>query len=1089
MKLKTKLLLGLSMLPILVFLLIGISWFQLNKLNHTNVALQADYEIVNLAEQIHRGVKNEAISLRNIVLFNNQELIEKELAVLQKESDVVTYNVQLLETKLTTDELKPMIIDVINTNNKFNDYKDNLIELINAGKRNEALILINNQSNLIHEELFQKVSILTTTFEENMDSSLRRISNDFRKDILMSGIISILVLMIMIGTVFRNVWALAFRLKNVSDVMYSIASGSADLGMKVEVKSDDEIDEVGKSFNKMVESLEEQKRKEQSLIWVKSNVAEITTRMTGLHDLDALAQTFLSKVAPLTEAAHAVFYMKDDNSHDSKSIYRLLASYAYKERKHLATSFQLGEGLVGQAAFEKSPIILTDVPADYIRVTSGLGELPPLTVYVLPVCFEKDVNAVVEIASFKAFNEDQQMLLEELTNGLGIILDSVMGRRKLAKLLEESQMLTEEVQAQAEELQSQQEELRVTNEELEEQTQALRQSEEKLQMQQEELEQTNLELIQKAESLEEKNKILEQTNNEVERSRVELEEKARQLALSSKYKSEFLANMSHELRTPLNSLLILSKLLADNRDGNLSDKQVEYSKTIYSSGSDLLILINDILDLAKIESGKVEIYPKRIDMNEMVELIEQSFRPIANEKQLSFDIVVKKAMQSSLYTDGKRLQQVLKNLLSNAFKFTHQGGVILEIDCMTNIDSKSVFVFSIIDTGIGVPKDKQELIFEAFQQADGTTSRKYGGTGLGLSICREIAALLGGRIAVESEEGKGSKFMFYVENYEEELIKQENDSQWDEVAPTKEVANKGNYEITSMPKAADSNERFLLVDNNLSIKRVLIVDDDVKQRNSLMEFIGEKDVILKAVSTGAEAMEELNYEQYDCVILDLGLEDTTGFEFLKKIKSKVEEENLKVIIYTGHNLTSKEEMYLNKYAHTIIIKDERATQRLNDELDLFLHSSNEKADTMNLEITVQKHILPSLKGKNVLVVDDDVRNVYALSSILELYGMNIKFAENGIEGLELLEAYPDFDIVLMDIMMPEMDGYEAIQKIRANPKYEQLPVIALTAKAMKDDREKCLNAGASDYIVKPVNPDKLISLIRVWLYNQEGSNK
>ncbi len=1076
MKLKTKLLIGLSTLPILVFLLIGISWFQLTKLNHMTAVLKANYDIVFLAEQIHRGIKNEAISLRNIVLFTDQEQVQKELSRLQEESAMVTENVALLNSQLIPNEQKSMVTDLVNTNKRFNDYKGNLIELISSGKRVEAINLINNEGHQLHEELFQKISTLTTTFKDNLDLSLGNISSDFRKNIMTGGIISILALIISISYIFRNVWTVAFRLKKVSNVMYSVANGSGDLGTKVEVNSNDEIDEVGKSFNKMVESLEEQKRKEYSLVWVKSNIAEITTNLTGMHDLKALAQTFLSKIAPLTEAAHAVFYMKDEKDNEKNPTYKLLASYAYKERKHLSTSFSIGEGLVGQAAFENSPIILTNVPSDYIRVTSGLGELSPLTVYVLPVTFENDVKAVVEIASFEPFNMDQQTLLEELTNSLGIILDSVIGRRRLATLLEEAQMLTEEVQAQSEELQSQQEELRMTNEELEEQTQALRQSEEKLQLQQEELEQTNIELKEKAESLEGQNKILEQTNKEVESARVELEEKAKQLALSSKYKSEFLANMSHELRTPLNSLLILSKLLADNRDGNLSEKQIEYSKIIHSSGSDLLILINDILDLAKIESGRVELNPSKVRINNLVEYIEQNFKPIAEEKQLRFDIVVKDGVPSALYTDEKRLQQVLKNLLSNAFKFTHRGAVRLEIESVTDFNKQSRFKFSIIDTGIGVPKDKQELIFEAFQQADGTTSRKYGGTGLGLSICREIATHLGGKVVVESEEGKGSTFMFYVGDYKQEILITETSHDLDEVAVTKEPLITEGQSIKSMPVTHKNN----------NIKRILIVDDDMKQRNSLMELIAEKDVILKAVSTGAEVIEELKHAQVDCIILDLGLKDTTGFALLEKIKSKVEAENVKVIIYTGRDLTSKEEMYLNKYAHTIIIKDECAVQRLNDELELFLHSNHENEDSTNQSIIVQKQILPRLEGKNVLIVDDDIRNVYALSSILEQYGMEIIFAENGVEGLELLAVHPEIELILMDIMMPEMDGYEAIGRIRANPKYVDLPVIALTAKAMKEDREKCMKVGASDYIVKPVDPDQLISLISVWLYSEEG---
>lgn len=856
--------------------------------------------------------------------------------------------------------------------------------------------------------------------------------------------------------------------------MGDVANGSADLSTRVKVKSNDEIDDVAKSFNKMVHSLEEQLEKEQSLIWVKSNIAEISTDLNGKHDLESLSQTFLSKAVPLVESAHAVLYVKGMDEREEEPVYKLFASYALKERKHLTNVFRKGEGLIGQAVLEKKPIILTNVPSDYIQVKSGLGEAPPLNIYVLPICFEGDVKAVLELASFKPFDTVQQSFLEELVGVSGIIFESVMGRIQLAKLLEESQALMEEVQAQSEELQSQQEELRASNEELEEQTQALRQSEEKLQVQQEELEQINAELKEKAEGLEEQNRKFEVTNREVEKARAELEEKARQLTLSSKYKSEFLANMSHELRTPLNSLLILSKLLSDNLDGNLSEKQVEYSKTIYSSGNDLLTIINDILDLAKIESGKMDVNPSQIPIRDIVNYVEETFRPVANEKNLNLNIVLTDRLPNVIFSDIQRLQQVLRNLLSNAFKFTHKGEVTLKID----FDQR--FIFSVIDTGIGISKEKQELIFQAFQQADGTMSRRYGGTGLGLSICREISTLLGGKVFVESEEGKGSTFTFVVGDAKKEHVAQTTFLQLDEVAVTKEVMEEkkdqnSNQPMTPEPIKSSSYEP------NTYIKRLLIVDDDMKQRNSLMEFIGDKNVVIKAVSSGSEAIEELKVNPFDCMVLDLGLSDTTGFELLEKIKASSDHDSLKVFIYTGKELTSKEEIDLNKYAHTIIIKDAHSPQRLKDELELYLNSASEEQE-VNVQLKEESTKLAGLEGKKVLLVDDDVRNVYALSSVLEIYGMDITFAENGKEGLELLEKKDGFDLVLMDIMMPEMDGYEAIRRVRENPKFRDLPIIALTAKAMKEDREKCMEVGASDYIVKPVDPEQLISLIRVWVY-------
>nr|WP_263323112.1 response regulator [Neobacillus sp. Marseille-Q6967] len=1079
MKIKTKLLLGLSTIPILILLLIAVGFFQIANLRELSVSTEKNYQLSLLAERIQTEVKNEAISLRNIVIFNDQDIVQRELNSLQKESKTVSENIILLESMVNTEEQKVMVENLRETNQKFNDYREQVTELVSQGKRAEALELINSNADLIHNEFFKVISDLSNHFENNMKTSFTSTSQEFELQIWITSLISLLFAIIVTMYMYRTVWSIAIRLSKVSNVMKKVASGSTDLSTKVQVLSNDEIDEIGSSFNQMTQSLEHQREKEQGLTWIKSNIADITTSLSGIQDLAALSQTFLSKVVPLMNSSHAVFYCKDGDLPDDQSNFKLLSSYATQEKGIYPEIFQVGEGLMGQVVLEKSAIILTDVPSDYLRVTSGLVEAAPVNIYVIPVIFEDDVKGVIELASFKPFSLNQQIFLEETISSLGIILESLMGRIRLANLLEETQVLMEEVQAQSEELQSQQEELRVTNEELEEQTQALRESEHILQVQQEELEQTNLELKEKAEILEQQNEMFEITNKEVEKARAELEEKAKQLALSSKYKSEFLANMSHELRTPLNSLLILSKLLADNAEGNLSDKQVKYSKTIYSSGNDLLMTINDILDLAKIESGKMLVNPNKVLISELVEFAESRFRPIANEKKIGFNIVLKDHLPSSIYSDEQRLQQVLKNLLSNAFKFTHHGEVTLEISW----DSQSMFSFAIIDTGIGIPKEKQELIFEAFQQADGTTNRKYGGTGLGLSICREIASLLKGKIVVESEEGKGSKFSFYVANFEGEVMpeNQEYTLTIKETASTKEIVENQTEGLSSLSFPSKSKPN-LIIEPNGNIKRLLIVDDDLRQRNSLMELIGEKDVIIKAVSSGKEAIEELKVNKFDCMILDLGLGDTNGFDLLEKINKT--SENLYVFIYTGRDLTIREELFLKKYAHTIIIKDAHSPQRLIDELELFIKPNKDEM-LINSEVEqVQTAAQAGLEGKRVLLVDDDVRNVYALMSLLEQYNMEITFAENGRECLEVLEKNIDFDLILMDIMMPEMDGYDAIRGIRELRHFDTLPIIALTAKAMKEDREKCLEAGASDYIVKPFDPDQLISLIQVWLYQK-----
>ncbi len=1078
MKFRTKLLFGLSTLPILLVVLMSIGWAQISGLNKMSTTIQANYELTILAEDIHRDIKDEGIRLRNLVLFNDKKMIQQELAKLEEENQSIVENITLIEEKANTAEQKNLVKKLIDINSDFNVYQNELINLVNAGSKNEALDLIDESSNKLHEDFFTILSDITESFEVSMESTLHDSVSEFKNELIISAIIIIISVILIMGFLAKSIWTLSNRLNKVSTVMKEVANGSADLTTKVEIDSSDEIGDVANSFNIMTDSLQQQINREQELAWLNSNIAEITTSLTGINDLETLAQTFLSKAVPLVESSHAVFYVKDIeiDDDDEETRFKLLASYAFKERKSFSNTIRLGEGLIGQAALEKSPIILTNVPSDYVRISSGLGEASPLNLYVLPIVFEGDVKAVIEIASFKSYSKTQQDFLEELMNGLGIIIESVVGRIRLAKLLEESQTLMEEIQAQSEELQAQQEELRATNEELEEQTQALRQSEEKLQVQQEELEQTNADLEEKAKNLADQNKRFEQTNKEVEAARAELEEKAKQLALSSKYKSEFLANMSHELRTPLNSLLILSKLLSDNTEGNLSTKQVEYSKTIYSAGNDLLALINDILDLAKIESGKMEVNPSKITIDDLADYVERSFRPVANEKGLQFSINVEKGLPPFLYNDEQKIQQVLRNLLSNAFKFTREGVIKLDIFSYLEDNSNPAFSFSVIDSGIGIPTEKQQLIFEAFQQADGTTNRKYGGTGLGLSISREIAALLGGKIVLQSEEGKGSTFTFTVGDFQHEIDLQN---------AINEVAVSTEKPISIQTNSIETSVVFKetpSVDENSHIKRILIIDDDLLQRNTLMEFIGNMDVIIKAVSSGYEAIEELKVNSFDFLILDLGLRDTNGFDLLEKIKNSHHHEDVKVLVYTGRDLSSKEEIFLNKYVHRIIIKDEHSPQRLKEEISLLLNCSESMNEIPEMPSTSSVKDQTGLLGKKILLVDDDVRNVYAISSILEMYGMNVTFAENGIEGIEVLQQQPDTDLVLMDIMMPEMDGYDAIKKIRENIQYSSLPIIALTAKAMKEDREKCMEVGASDYIVKPINPDQLISLIKVWLY-------
>ena len=639
--------------------------------------------------------------------------------------------------------------------------------------------------------------------------------------------------------------------------------------------------------------------------WVKTKIAEIATMYPGISDLKTLAHLFITKITPMVGANYGVFYIKQDKGEEVR--FQKLAAYAYNQQGVGTESFRLGEGLVGQCAVENRMISLNQVPEHYIKITSGLGSAPPSNVLIIPAEFQGEVLAVIELALFESFTAPEQLLLKEVMSNLGINIESILRNMEVEKLLQESQALTEELQTQSEELQLQQEELRTVNEQLGEQY-----------------------------------KNSEQKTRELEKIKSILEEKAQQLTLSSQFKSEFLANMSHELRTPLNSLLILAQMLAENADGNLTSKQVEYAETIFSSGNDLLHLINDILDIAKVEAGKMEVIFKDVKLSDVKEFIEAQFTPVARKENIQLNVQLAADLPEMIKTDNQRLQQILKNLLSNAFKFTEHGAVSLTIQKVEkgsiSTHSNMEFAFSVKDTGIGIAAENQNIIFDAFKQADGTISRKYGGTGLGLSISRELAQLLGGVIEVESIEGNGSTFTLYLPNYQN-MISTELSISEAEVAA-------GFFE--------DSDSKSVA-----SIEFPLQADKTWKQ------------------SYGREAL---------------------------------------------------------------------------------------------------------LKGKKILLVDDDIRNIYALTTALERYHVDVIFAENGREGIEVLQQNSDIDLILMDIMMPELNGFEAIQAIRQIPEFQDLPIIALTAKAMKYDRQQCIEAGASDYIIKPVDLEQLFSIMRMWLY-------
>ncbi|OYZ26755.1 MAG: hybrid sensor histidine kinase/response regulator, partial [Hydrogenophilales bacterium 16-64-40] len=979
---------------------------------------------------------------------------------------------------------------------------------------------------------------------------------------------------------------LTTQVRAIAEVATAVTKG--DLTREIGVAAEGEVAILKDNINEMIRNLKNTTDKNTEQDWLKTNLARFTRMLQGQREIMTVYKLILSELAPLVDASHGVFYGMQEGENEEARL-SLQASYAYKEQRNLSKHFRLGEGLIGECALEGERILLTNVPSDYVQINSGLGHATPFNIIVLPVMFEGRTKAVIELASFQRFSPTHLTFLEQLTESIGIVLNSIEVSSRTETLLQQSQNM-------AMALQDQQEELQHTNEELE----------------------------QKARLLADQNTAVERKNQEVEIAKRSLEEKAAQLSLTSKYKSEFLANMSHELRTPLNSLLLLSQQLRDNPDENLTDRQVEYAATIFASGNDLLNLINDILDLSKIESGTVTADIGKLKLEELRNFIKQTFRHIAEDKKLDFAVEIENGLPQTILTDERRVKQILKNLLSNAFKFTAQGQVSLKVGRAVEgwnhanpslNNAGMVIAFTVTDSGIGIAADKQQVIFEAFQQADGTTSRKYGGTGLGLAISRELARLLGGEIAVYSVEGQGTVFTVYlpdrfmvstiVSEYFPEpdasILLQpvvtterrtkkraaKSDSMFaptvavsetihddrDIIQPgdrviliiedeqpvaamlqefahergfktlvatqgqaalmlTKEyrpdvitldiqlpgmsgwaILNKLKHEPTTRhipvhviseegedersrklgalagihkPVAKEALGQFFeRIEAFLAhkVKSVLLVEDQPVECNRIVELISNPDVNISTVTTAAEALATLKQSQFDCLVLDLGLQDPTGFEVIEEIKKDLSLRTLPIIVYTARDLTREEEARLKKAVKSVIVKEVHSLDRLLDEVTLFLHQVEGDLPEFKRKILEQvRKTDPILADKNVLIVDDDVRNIFSLTAVLERHRMQVLSAENGKSAISLLKKNPGIDIVLMDVMMPEMDGYETMRAVRKLAKFKTLPIISLTAKAMKGDREKCIEAGASDYITKPVNTEQLLTLLRVWLH-------
>jgi signal transduction histidine kinase/DNA-binding response OmpR family regulator len=836
--------------------------------------------------------------------------------------------------------------------------------------------------------------------------------------------------------------------RSIAEVATAVTKG--DLTRSIAVEASGEMAALKDNINEMIRNLKDQTLKNAEQDWLKTNLARFSRMLQGERDLATVSNLIMSELAPLVNAQYGVFYVSNRDEEETKL--ELVASYGAESPDELKREFALREGLIGQAAADKRAVVLKDVPPDFLQVRSGLGKSTPANVNILPALFEDEVKAVIELASFSEFNETHQSFLDQLMESVGIVLNTIAATMRTEGLLKQSQLLTQELQARQTELTTKQEELHATNEELQE----------------------------KAQLLENEKKQVEAKNLEIDMARRAVEEKAEQLALTSKYKSEFLANMSHELRTPLNSLLILSKLLADNPQGNLNDKQTEFARTIHSAGSDLLNLINDILDLSKIESGTVSIDLGDMSVSGMKLHMERTFRQLAADKGIEFDVRFDPKLPAEIRTDEKRLQQVVLNLLSNAFKFTAQGRVTLSVRCadsgwssshpvLRNVDR--AIEISVSDTGIGIPPEKQKLIFEAFQQADGTTSRKYGGTGLGLSISREIARLLGGEIQVRSEPNEGSTFTLYIP------------------LEAAAVAAPAEFPATGRDAPATNTVNWLpaaleVTDDRDSLGKspfVLIVEDDVTFASILLDLAREAGLKGVVSTTGSGTVALARKLQPDAITLDLALDDINGFVLLDLLQHDVATKEIPVHVISGADEASDVTAMGARGFTGKPVDHDKLAALFQSIREAAKSSKRRRRSKVAEEAPPPPRSLPELAGTKMLIVDDDIRNIYSLTSVLESYSVEVLHAERGRDGIIILEETPGVDLALIDIMMPEMDGYETIQHVRSNPATANIPLIAVTAKAMKGDRQKCLAAGASDYIAKPVDIDLLLALLRVWV--------
>jgi signal transduction histidine kinase/DNA-binding response OmpR family regulator/CHASE3 domain sensor protein len=1161
--LAKKIGLGYALMAFVLAVAIFITMWQVREIASTTD------RIVNLrvpsaraSMEVMNGVNLSVSYLRGYVLLSDEERRTARNQTWDQE-----INVALAEMETFTEELEGT-----GFNNQLSQLKKLLAQLRGHQELSERLSTTNREECLrVMSEIgvplvYQIRDVIDTISDEQEGLKLADFDNIQRQMTLLRNIQwTLLAVGLFISLLLGMYITRSITVPVAGAVQVAQNIGAGDLNTKVNVGGSIELETLGNALTNMRDSLKRKTEETHRYEWLSTGMNALNEVMRGDKEIAELANELISFMAHYTGACVGAVYVTDDSGNELM----LSGRYAFgsgipQER------FNMGEGLIGQVASDKKTMSLSDLDEKDIRVRSGLVDTTPRYVIAAPFMFEGQTLGVVELGKFNAFTAVEKEFVEANMEAVGIALNSAISRLKIRELLQETQR-------QSEELQQQQEELQQSNEELEEQTQQLKE-------QQEELQAAN-------EEMEEQTQIVEQKNQDLELARTDIELKAKQLEISSKYKSEFLANMSHELRTPLNSLLILSNDLARNKEGNLDGEQVESAQIIAKSGYDLLNLINEILDLSKIEAGKMELNLQEAPVSEISASVFNNFKRLAEDKGLKLEMIIDDALPKIIRTDRQRLDQVLKNLISNAIKFTENGNVTVNFQR----DAGDHLAISVKDTGIGIPKDKLDMVFEAFQQADGSTARKYGGTGLGLSISRELAKLLGGRITLQSKVGLGSDFTLIIPlkvaeatPVSNELHKapahveaERNDAflNHPSVADERESITEGDRTILIieddhdfarvlarqasekgfkylcastgedglvlagqyMPNAiildldlpgmdghsvlkklkSDPGLRHIPVhimsandktlepirsgaveyltkpvsklelDNafgriedliSRKMKNLLIVEDDDILRNAIVKLIGNGDVKCHEAASAKDVFDIFGREVIDCMVLDIGLPDMSGFELIEKLEKEFEGKVPPIIIYTGRELSRQENDELQQHAETIIVKGVKSEERLLDETALFLHRTvRNLPDHTRAMITGLYNKDTMIHGKKVLLVDDDMRNVFALGKVLKERGMEVIKAENGKMALDMLKAEPLVDMVLMDIMMPEMDGYECMKRIREQKQFKELPIIALTAKAMKEDRQKCIEAGANDYIAKPVEVERLLSLMRIWI--------